>query len=143
MLINAIYQPYSSHGKNLERNDERLQVQESVMKIIGRLNKFNKSETMPDIRNMINELWQEIDNPNNKVKQGGARLIKVLFENANQQNAALYVNPTVQLIVPLLQDPVVLRDTQCAVSLINCLGAVAAVNESGLRQGSTIKVRSV
>ena len=68
MLINAIYQPYSSHGKNLERNDERLQVQESVMKIIGRLNKFNKSETMPDIRNMINELWQEIDNPNNKVK---------------------------------------------------------------------------
>jgi len=43
-ILNAIHQPYP---QNKDLYDDRLQVQKSIMKIIGRLNTVNAAETMP------------------------------------------------------------------------------------------------
>ena len=47
------------------------------MEIIGRLNAVNAAETMPEIRAMINDLWNELKHPANDICQPAARLLKV------------------------------------------------------------------
>ena len=72
-ILNSIHQPYP---QNKDLYDDRLQVQKSIMKIIGRLNTVNAAETMPQIRNMMRELWKEIVNSDPAVCRPAASLLQ-------------------------------------------------------------------
>ena len=78
-ILNAIHQPYPPSG-NLDR---RLQVQKSIMTVIGRLSAVDAAETMPQIRNLIVSLWKEVENRDPTVCRPAASLLQVLFESAN------------------------------------------------------------
>lgn len=82
-IMNAIHQPYPVKEENFT---DRLEVQEAVMEIIGRLNAMNAAETMPHIRMMINDLWTQLQMPD----QASARLLEVrLLMNKSRSRETL------------------------------------------------------
>ena len=125
-VLNAIHQPYPPSG-NLDR---RLQVQKSIMTVIGRLSAVNAAETMPQIRNMIVNLWKEIENRDPAVCRPAASLLQVLFESANHVQASLSVMPTLNLIMPLLKEEL---NDQVVCTLVDCIASMATVEGSPIR----------
>ena len=83
--MNAIHQPYPPSG-NLDR---RLQVQKSVMTVIGRLSAVDAAETMPQIRNMIVNLWKEIENRDPAVCRPAASLLQAWGQSFLRNLASL------------------------------------------------------
>ena len=80
---------------------------------------------------MMRELWKEIVNSDPAVCRPAASLLQVLFENANQAQASLFVKPTLQLIMPILKSPHAHADPdrdEVMCTFIDCIGSMAAVD---------------
>ena len=92
---------------------------------------MNQFENLAKIRNMMRELWKEIVNSDPAVCRPAASLLQVLFENANQAQASLFVKPTLQLIMPILKSPHAHADPdrdEVMCTFIDCIGSMAAVD---------------
>ena len=97
---------------------------------------------------MMRELWKEIENTDPGVCRPAACLLQVLFENANQQQASLFVEPTLKLIMPILKQPTPItvdpeRDADqenVICTLIDCIASMASVDGGPIDNDSMIDI---
>lgn len=107
----------------LALNDEKFQIREAAMTIIGRLTAVNPAYVFPSLRKVLIQLLTEIEYSNNSNnKRESAQLISHLV-GASSKLIKPYVDPMVNVLLPKSED----ANADVAATTLRALGDLATV----------------
>jgi FKBP12-rapamycin complex-associated protein len=114
----------------LALNDEKFEIREASMTIIGRLTTVNPAYVFPSLRKVLIQLLTEVEYSNSpRNKEESARLISHLV-GASNSLIKPYVDPMVMVLLPKARDP----NPEVASTTLRAIGDLATVGGEDMRK---------